>query len=89
MMVIVRQEMTEGHNRLFAEFEVALCKHPPATQDTRPGLMIPNRVKSSYGSTQLPIEDASLTFPMDKTIEPTPCKLYAEHKIFQAKVAIY
>jgi hypothetical protein len=50
--------------------------------------MILDRVRSSCGSTPLPIEYASVSFPVDMTKEPTPCKLYVENKFFKTKVGI-
>ena len=50
------------------------------------------RVRSSYGSTQLPEVVADSTFDMDHISEPTYCMLYMESQgckaIFRHKVAI-
>lgn len=45
------------------------------------------QVWSSYGSTSLPLEDASVTFPIDKITEPTACTLYLQERFFKVIVA--
>ena len=50
------------------------------------GVINPDRVRISCGSTPLPLDDACLTLPVDKIMEPIPCNLYVQEKFYKTKV---
>ena len=62
--------------------------HPLALdEDAMVGVISLDWVWSSCGSTPLPLDDACLTLPVDKIMEPIPCNLYMLEKFYKTKVA--
>jgi hypothetical protein len=72
----VCEEVTQHSNGLRAEFEKKLSELPVASSQAFHGLTSPAAVRSSCGSTVLPKEEQSATFPVDKIRNLTPCNLY-------------
>ena len=76
-MEAVRQEMKENNQHFLQELEERIKNRPLAIdEDAVVWVISLDRVRSSYGSTSLPLDDACLTFPVDKFTEPIPCNLY-------------
>ena len=88
LMEVVRQEMKENNQHFLQELEERMKNRPSAPdEDVAVGVISLDRVWSSCGSTPLPLDDACLTFPVDKIIEPIPCNLYMQEKFYKTKVA--
>ena len=88
MMEAVRPEMKESNKKLRLEFEENLTNCPSTPdEDAADELISPYRVRSSYGSTPLPLDDTCLTFPVEKITAPTTCNLYVQEKFYKTKVA--
>jgi hypothetical protein len=86
-MEAVRQEMKENNQHFLQELEERMKNHCSAPdEDATVKVISLDRVRSSYGSTLLPLNDACLTFPVDKITEPIPCNLYVQEKFYKAKV---
>ena len=76
LMEVVRQEMKENNQHFLQELEERMQNHPSALdEDATVGVISPDQIRSSYGSTLLPLDDACLTFPINKITEPIPCNL--------------
>ena len=87
-MEAVQQEMKQNNQHLLLELEERMKNHPSAPDEVALVRVIsPDQVRSSYGSTLLPLNDACLTFPIDKIMEPIPCNLYMQEKFYKTKVA--
>ena len=70
-MEAVRQEMKENNQHFLQELEERMKNCPLALdEDAMVRVISLDWIWSSYGSTPLPLNDACLTFPVDKITEP-------------------
>ena len=74
LMEAVRQEMKETNQHFLQELEERMrnCPSLAPDEDAAVGVISPDWVRSSCGSTPLPLDDACLTFPIDNITEPVP-----------------
>jgi len=87
-MEAVQQEMKENNQHFLQELEERMQNHPSALdEDATVGVISPDQIRSSYGSTSLLLDDACLMFPIDKIKEPIPSNLYVQEKFYKTKVA--
>ena len=76
LMEVGRQEMKENNQHFLQELEERMKNRPSAPdEDAAVGVISPDRVRGSYGSTPLSLDDACLMFPVDKFTEPIPYNL--------------
>ena len=79
--------MKENNQHFLQELEERMKNRPSSLdEDAAVRVISLDRVWSSCGSTPLPLDDACLTFPIDKIIEPIPYSLYVQEKFCKTKV---